>query len=153
MRTYNNNPYSKRKIVWTECTKCPIYIVSDGIQLCYFCVQEDGTWTDIPRCVEHEPGVDEQIPGLCPGISGYCSQEINQHEIPRKSAKWHTMKMRQHSAMMMIQGWIARYYLESWNSMETWLFVVSKGGWKVFLTLVLILDGNAKKNNLRVLPI
>lgn len=35
--------------------------------------QEDGTWTDIPRCIEHDPGVDEQIPGLCPGISGYCS--------------------------------------------------------------------------------
>lgn len=35
--------------------------------------QDDGTWTDIPRCVEHEPGVEEQIPGLCPGISGYCA--------------------------------------------------------------------------------
>merc|ERR1712226_66775 len=35
--------------------------------------QEDGTWTDIPRCIEHDPGVEEQIPGLCPGIPGYCS--------------------------------------------------------------------------------
>ena len=22
--------------------------------------QEDGTWTDVPRCIEHEPGKDEQ---------------------------------------------------------------------------------------------
>jgi hypothetical protein len=36
-------------------------------------LQNDGTWTDIPRCVEHEPGKDEQIPGLCPAITGYCS--------------------------------------------------------------------------------
>ena len=36
--------------------------------------QADGTWTDIPRCVEHEPGVDEQVPGLCPSIPGYCAQ-------------------------------------------------------------------------------
>jgi len=35
--------------------------------------QSDGTWTDIPRCVEHDPGVEEQIPGRCPGIPGYCS--------------------------------------------------------------------------------
>merc|ERR1712211_198144 len=28
---------------------------------------------DIPRCLEHEPGVEEQIPGLCPGVSGYCA--------------------------------------------------------------------------------
>eukprot|EP00096_Caligus_rogercresseyi_P008503 TRINITY_DN2741_c0_g1_i4.p1 TRINITY_DN2741_c0_g1~~TRINITY_DN2741_c0_g1_i4.p1 ORF type:complete len:388 (+),score=78.25 TRINITY_DN2741_c0_g1_i4:97-1260(+) len=41
----------------------------NNVPLC----QEDGTWTDIPRCIEHEPGVVEQIPGLCPGISGYCS--------------------------------------------------------------------------------
>merc|ERR1711962_1224764 len=41
----------------------------NNVPLC----QDDGTWTDIPRCVEHEPGVEEQIPGLCPGISGYCS--------------------------------------------------------------------------------
>ena len=37
-------------------------------------LQEDGTWTDIPRCIEHDPGVDEQIPGLCPSIPGYCAQ-------------------------------------------------------------------------------
>jgi len=36
--------------------------------------QSDGTWTDIPRCIEHDPGVQEQIPGICPGISGYCSE-------------------------------------------------------------------------------
>ena len=36
--------------------------------------QEDGTWTDVPRCIEHEPGKDEQIPGYCPGIAGYCSE-------------------------------------------------------------------------------
>ena len=24
-------------------------------------LQADGTWTDIPRCVEHEPGVEEQV--------------------------------------------------------------------------------------------
>ncbi|CAB4068863.1 unnamed protein product [Lepeophtheirus salmonis] len=42
----------------------------NNVPLC----QEDGTWTDIPRCIEHEPGVDEQIPGICPGISGYCSE-------------------------------------------------------------------------------
>jgi len=36
--------------------------------------QDDGTWTDIPRCIEHEPGKEEQIPGLCPGITGYCSE-------------------------------------------------------------------------------
>merc|ERR1712223_2084895 len=41
----------------------------NNVPLC----QEDGTWTDIPRCVEHEPGVEEQIPGLCPGVSGYCA--------------------------------------------------------------------------------
>ena len=35
--------------------------------------KDDGTWTDIPRCIEHEPGKEEQIPGLCPGITGYCS--------------------------------------------------------------------------------
>ena len=35
--------------------------------------QEDGTWTDIPRCIEHEPGVQEQTTGICPGIPGYCS--------------------------------------------------------------------------------
>jgi len=41
----------------------------NNVPLC----QDDGTWTDIPRCVEHEPGVEEQIPGLCPGVSGYCA--------------------------------------------------------------------------------
>lgn len=35
--------------------------------------QEDGTWTDVPRCIEHEPGKEEQVPGVCPGIPGYCS--------------------------------------------------------------------------------
>ena len=24
-------------------------------------LQEDGTWTDIPRCIEHDPGVEEQV--------------------------------------------------------------------------------------------
>jgi len=42
----------------------------NNVPLC----QEDGTWTDVPRCIEHEPGKDEQIPGFCPGISGYCSE-------------------------------------------------------------------------------
>jgi len=41
--------------------------------------QSDGTWTDIPRCIEHDPGVQEQIPGLCPGIPGYCSQSFIGH--------------------------------------------------------------------------
>jgi len=35
--------------------------------------QEDGTWTDEPRCIEHEPGKQSQVPGVCPGIPGYCS--------------------------------------------------------------------------------
>ena len=62
-------------------------------------LQKDGTWTDIPRCIEHEPGIEEQerrlftpllfareseqsnrsrslqVPGICPGIPGYCSLE------------------------------------------------------------------------------
>jgi len=42
----------------------------NNVPLC----QADGTWTDIPRCVEHEPGVEVQIPGICPGIAGYCSE-------------------------------------------------------------------------------
>merc|ERR1712038_1340558 len=42
----------------------------NNVPLC----QDDGTWTDIPRCVEHDPGVDEQIPGTCPAIPGYCAQ-------------------------------------------------------------------------------
>ena len=37
--------------------------------------QPDGTWTDVPRCIEHEPGKAEQIPGFCPGIPGYCSDD------------------------------------------------------------------------------
>ena len=37
--------------------------------------QADGTWTDIPRCIEHEPGKETQIPGFCPGIPGYCSDD------------------------------------------------------------------------------
>jgi len=35
--------------------------------------QEDGTWTDIPRCIEHEPGIEQQVTEFCPGIPGYCS--------------------------------------------------------------------------------
>merc|ERR1712061_518242 len=42
----------------------------NNVPLC----QEDGTWTDIPRCIEHDPGVNEQIPGTCPSIPGYCAQ-------------------------------------------------------------------------------
>jgi len=42
----------------------------NNVPLC----QEDGTWTDIPRCIEHDPGVEEQIPGTCTAIPGYCSQ-------------------------------------------------------------------------------
>jgi len=42
----------------------------NNVPLC----QEDGTWTDIPRCIEHDPGVDQQIPGTCPSIPGYCAQ-------------------------------------------------------------------------------
>jgi len=41
----------------------------NNVPLC----QDDGTWTDIPRCIEHDPGVEEQIPGRCPDVSGYCS--------------------------------------------------------------------------------
>ena len=44
------------------------------IGITHSCFQEDGTWTDIPRCIEHDPGVDEQIPGTCPSIPGYCAQ-------------------------------------------------------------------------------
>merc|ERR1719228_463115 len=33
----------------------------------------DGTWTDIPRCIEHEPGEEEQKTTICPGIPGYCA--------------------------------------------------------------------------------
>merc|ERR1712012_385664 len=38
--------------------------------------QEDGTWTDEPRCIEHEPGAPEQVPGTCPGVPGYCSLDL-----------------------------------------------------------------------------
>ena len=27
----------------------------------------------MPRCIEHEPGKQEQVPGVCPGVPGYCS--------------------------------------------------------------------------------
>ena len=33
------------------------------LQVKYDIYQADGTWTDIPRCVEHEPGVEYQVPG------------------------------------------------------------------------------------------
>jgi len=35
--------------------------------------QPDGTWSDEPRCIEHEPGLETQQTKLCPGIPGYCS--------------------------------------------------------------------------------
>jgi len=35
--------------------------------------QKDGTWTGQPRCIEHEPGKDEQVAGVCIGVPGYCS--------------------------------------------------------------------------------
>ena len=38
--------------------------------------QEDGTWTAEPRCIEHEPGKQEQVPGQCPGVPGYCSLDL-----------------------------------------------------------------------------
>merc|ERR1712130_162766 len=38
--------------------------------------QEDGTWTDVPRCIEHEPGIEEQVTGVCPGVPGYCSLDL-----------------------------------------------------------------------------
>jgi len=47
----------------------------NNVPLC----QADGTWTDIPRCIEHEPGVEDQIPGLCPAIPGYCAQGFINH--------------------------------------------------------------------------
>ena len=37
--------------------------------------QSDGTWTDIPRCIEHDPGNKEQEMNICPGIPGYCSND------------------------------------------------------------------------------
>ena len=47
-----------------------------NIKLYAVLFQSDGTWTDIPRCIEHDPGVEDQIPGLCPGIPGYCAQNF-----------------------------------------------------------------------------
>jgi len=44
----------------------------NNVPLC----QADGTWTDIPRCIEHDPGVEHQVPGLCPSIPGYCAQNF-----------------------------------------------------------------------------
>jgi len=41
----------------------------NNVPLC----QADGTWTDEPRCIEHEPGQPTQRTGWCPGIPGYCS--------------------------------------------------------------------------------
>merc|ERR1712131_419485 len=38
--------------------------------------QEDGTWTEKSRCIEHEPGKPEQVPGTCPGVPGYCSLDL-----------------------------------------------------------------------------
>ncbi len=38
--------------------------------------QPDGTWTDVPRCIEHDPGAPTQKPGTCPGIPGYCSNDV-----------------------------------------------------------------------------
>ena len=45
-------------------------------------MQEDGTWTAIPRCTEHEPGVQGQVPGVCPGIPGYCSLDLPEVFVP-----------------------------------------------------------------------
>ena len=30
----------------------------------------------MPRCIEHEPGEEEQLTGVCPGIPGYCSLDL-----------------------------------------------------------------------------
>ena len=48
---------------------------SNEMRLMYL-LQPDGTWTDIPRCIEHEPGKESQVPGRCPGIPGYCSDDL-----------------------------------------------------------------------------
>ena len=32
--------------------------------------QEDGTWTDQPRCSEHSPGNVNQVTDFCPGVPG-----------------------------------------------------------------------------------
>ena len=34
-----------------------------GVGTSLLSLQADGTWTDIPRCIEHDPGVDEQKTG------------------------------------------------------------------------------------------
>ena len=39
----------------------------------YKIFKEDGTWTDVPRCIEHEPGEPKQVTDGCPGVPGYCS--------------------------------------------------------------------------------
>jgi len=58
-------------------TECNVVcdVGRNNVPLC----QADGTWTDIPRCIEHEPGVEDQIPGLCPAIPGYCAQGFINH--------------------------------------------------------------------------
>jgi len=38
--------------------------------------QDDGSWTDIPRCIEHEPGQQQQRTEHCPGVPGYCSLDL-----------------------------------------------------------------------------
>eukprot|EP00094_Tigriopus_californicus_P000777 TCALIF_00752-PA protein Name:"Protein of unknown function" AED:0.06 eAED:0.06 QI:0/0.66/0.75/0.75/0.66/0.5/4/267/328 len=38
--------------------------------------ESNGQWTDQPRCIEHEPGVEYQISGTCLGIPGYCSLDV-----------------------------------------------------------------------------
>ena len=66
--------------------------------MCSFYLQEDGTWTDIPRCIEHDPGVEEQIPGLCPAIPGYCSDGyLGQQGIIEFASK--SVKMLQFSEL------------------------------------------------------
>ena len=54
-------------------------MISVSLALYLLLLQADGTWTDIPRCIEHEPGVEDQIPGLCPAIPGYCAQGFINH--------------------------------------------------------------------------
>ena len=56
-------------------TNCQTYNnYKDSANISRLSCQDDGTWPDIPRCIEHDPGVDEQIPGTCPAIPGYCAQ-------------------------------------------------------------------------------
>ena len=52
----------------------PSYFVT-ALHIVHSYFQADGTWTDVPRCIEHEPGKETQIPGFCPGIPGYCSDD------------------------------------------------------------------------------